>query len=186
MAANTLAPTIRFDEAAIRRMSTSGISSRSGKSNQDLEDDSDEEHAQDWTKTTKDGESWADRERRRSSIWSKTDTNTPFANVDTSGRRGSVLSLWSAGKDKDGKHILKHDDVPANDDYNESAISEGLPSPNGSRQGSLSVPGSRRGTNDRSNSKGADRRPSILSMWSTGKDKDGNVVMLHDDEEWKD
>jgi len=97
-----------------------------------------------------------------------------------------VLSLWSAGKDKDGKHILKHDDLPAKDeDYDESAISEGLPSPNGSRQGSLSVPGSRRGTNSRSGSKGQDRRPSILSMWSTGKDKDGNTVMLHDDEEWQ-
>jgi hypothetical protein len=167
------------------RFSTSGISNRSGKSQQDgEEEDSDEDHAQDWSKETKDEESWANRERRRSSVWSKTDHNTPFANTDNAGRRGSILSLWSAGKDKDGKHILKHDDHEVKND-DESAISDGLASPNGSRSGSLSIPGSRRGTNDRSNSKGADRRPSILGMWSTGKDEEGNVVMLHDDEEWK-
>jgi hypothetical protein len=31
-----------------------------------------------------------------------------------------------------------------------------------------------------------DRRGSILSLWKTGKDKNGRAVMVHDDEEWKD
>lgn len=197
MAATHAPPTIRFDESQLRRFSTSGLSgksSRSAHSGEDPEADSDEEHPQDWTIKTDEKDSWANRERRRSSIWSKTDHNTPFAAVDHQGRRGSVLSIWSTGKDKNGRPILKHNDEKYKDggDDVEYAISDGLPSPSGSRKGSIApapnspglYPNSRRSTNERKLSKGTERRPSILGMWSSGKDEHGNVIMQHDDEEW--
>jgi len=197
MAATHGPTTIRFAESQLRRFSNSGLSAKSGHSGEDPEADSDEEHPQDWTIQTDEKDSWANRERRRSSIWSKTDHNTPFAAVDHEGRRGSVLSIWSAGKDKKGRNILKHNDDTYKDggDDNDYAISDGLPSPPPSETRKASIapapnspglyPHSRRSTNDRKLSKGStDRRPSILGMWSTGKDEHGNVIMQHDDEEW--
>lgn len=92
---------------------------------EELEDDPD--HRQDWTKVTHPKDSWAERERRRSSIWSKVE-NIPVYNKKSSrsgsggsakfispqspssptkdARRGSILSLWQPGVDKDGKHVL--------------------------------------------------------------------------------
>lgn len=206
---STVAPQIIFDNSQIRklspvhkqlikheqsltsfegRFSTSGASIKSGKSgrkssgqnsrrgsfvNADGEYDSDEEHPQDWTVETKEGDTWAARELRRKSIWAKTDHNTPLADAPKEGRHGSILSLWSPGKDSDGNSILKHND-------DESAIDD-HPSPGlGSDKGGLSIPGSRRGTDHTQ-----ERRPSILGLWKSGKDKNGNAIMLHDDEEWK-
>lgn len=81
--------------------------------------------------------------------------------------------MWAPGKDANGNSILAHND-------DETAIDD-LPSPGfGSDKGGLSIPGSRRGTDNTQ-----ERRPSILGLWKSGKDANGNSVMLHDDEEWK-
>ncbi|KAG4441862.1 hypothetical protein IFR05_002663 [Cadophora sp. M221] len=65
-------------------------------------------HRQDWSKTTAPEESWAIRERRRQSMWSKAEM--PILPKKTGpGRHGSVLSVWVSGKDKDGNDILMHD-----------------------------------------------------------------------------
>jgi hypothetical protein len=211
MAATQSPPTIRFDEPQLRklpspldfliivsncksgRFSTSGLSAKSAHSGEEPEAESDEEHPQDWAIETDEKDSWANRERRRASIWSKTDHNTPFAVVPFDGRRGSVLSIWSPGKDKNGKPILNHkDDAYEDGDDSDYAILDALPSPPESRKPSIApapnspslYPHSRRNTNDRKLSNGSQRRPSILGMWSPGKDEDGNAIMQHDDEEW--
>ncbi|CAG8952993.1 hypothetical protein HYFRA_00003183 [Hymenoscyphus fraxineus] len=184
---SALAPQIIFDNSQIRRFSTSASSIKSGRSrssgqnsrrgsfvNADGEFDSDEEHPQDWSVETKEGDTWAARELRRQSIWAKIDHNSPLAEQPKEGRNGSILSLWQPGKDENGADILYHDDENAIDDGPLSPISRG------SFNGGLSIPGSRRGTGNTQ-----DRRPSILCLWSPGKDADGKPIIMHDDEEWQ-
>jgi hypothetical protein len=127
---------------------------------------------------TDEKDSWANRERRRSSIFGKIEqvpashnvhlvsTSPKQKNFVTAGgqpRRGSILSMWQGGKDKNGKDILMHDDHDASEEEEESV---GSP---------------------REEDKPAERerRGSILSMWQKGKDAHGNPTIVHDDEEWK-
>ena len=75
------------------------------------------------------------------------------------------MSIWSSGKDKDGKPILHHDDHEAEgvgEEKQEELLKEQEPEER------------------------TDRRGSILSLWSKGTDENGRAVILHDDEEWKD
>ncbi|KAH7311906.1 hypothetical protein BKA65DRAFT_558538 [Rhexocercosporidium sp. MPI-PUGE-AT-0058] len=107
-----------FDVTTLRRLSTAGSGSGSGSASNtngttfstedgpELKDDP--AHRQDWSKTTAPEESWAIRERRRQSMWSKAEM--PISPKKTGGaRHGSVLSVWVSGKDKDGNDILVHD-----------------------------------------------------------------------------
>lgn len=86
-------------------------------------------------------------------------------------RRGSVLSIWRAGKDKDGRSILIHD----GDTHETSSSEEEVVEKEEDLSPKLS-PRERRLS---------DRRGSILSLWSNGKDEKGRDVIAHDDEEWK-
>lgn len=139
--------------------------------------------------TTDPKDSWANRERRRSSVWSKVDDvdvtsyNAKRLSATGAPRRGSILSVWSAGKDKKGRDVLAHDDHEGSDE-DESAIareeSEKAESVNGDPDLLKMMNRERRGTG------GSDRRGSILSLWSQGKDEKGRPIMMHDDEEWKD
>ncbi|KAE9365139.1 hypothetical protein N431DRAFT_430658 [Stipitochalara longipes BDJ] len=142
--------------------------------------DEDREHKQDWTIVTDEKDSWANRERRRSSVWAKLElvpaTTVNAATAVSSSpkkgsfgsqgapRRGSILSMWAGGKDKNGKDILMHDDHSESEEENEEAV--GSP-----RSEEVVVERERRG--------------SVLSMWKKGKDEHGNNVIIHDDEEWK-
>ncbi|KAK0105451.1 hypothetical protein ONS96_004838 [Cadophora gregata f. sp. sojae] len=108
-----------FDVNTLRRLSTAGSGSGSGSASAaatngttfstddgpELKDDP--AHRQDWSKTTAPEESWAIRERRRQSMWSKAEM--PISPKKQAGRHGSVLSVWVSGKDKDGNDILVHD-----------------------------------------------------------------------------
>ncbi|CZS98259.1 hypothetical protein WAI453_012006 [Rhynchosporium graminicola] len=108
-----------FDVNTLRRLSNAGSGSGSGSASAsntetystddgpELKDDP--AHRQDWSKTTAADESWAIRERRRLSMWSKAEM--PISPKKTTGgpRMGSVLSVWVPGKDKDGNDILVHD-----------------------------------------------------------------------------
>jgi hypothetical protein len=78
-------------------------------------------------------------------------------------RRGSILSMWQGGKDKNGKDILAHDD------HNDSEGEESVGSPVAEPEKQV-----------------RERRGSILSIWKKGKDEHGNHAIVHDDEEWKD
>lgn len=82
-------------------------------------------------------------------------------------RRGSILSLWKAGKDKDGNDHI-HSGHEGEDWVD--AIS----------QTSGSAPNSPRLLDD-INTRG-DRRGSILSIWKQGTDRDGHTV-IHSGEE---
>lgn len=139
----------------------------------DPEEDPDHpEHAQDWTVETKPEDSYANQEVRRRSIWSRIDENNPSLPTETrTERRGSVLSLWRGGKDASGRSILIHD----GDQHNEvfEADKDGAP---------LVKMTSKELARERRLS---ERRGSILSVWSTGKDDQGRDIIIHDDEEWK-
>jgi hypothetical protein len=86
--------------------------------NPDLEDESaidEREHRQDWTRTTDPKDTWAERERRRSSVWTKLEPVTSIGPknrtsiISTSPKKersGSILSLWTHGVDKSGKHVI--------------------------------------------------------------------------------
>jgi len=131
---------------------------------------------QDWSTTTADHDTWAARERRRSNAFHKIDayptitqkpvtvgspTSPSLLSVSpVRERRGSILSLWSAGKDSDGKAILhsdEHGEWVEEVKANEAAklleeISE---------------------TKEEAKAKG-----SILSMWKKGKDENGRNIIL--------
>jgi len=145
----------------------------------------DRDHKQDWSKSVSDRDTWAHQERRRLSGWSNTDVATA---KQMAGRRGSVLSMWAPGKDAQGNDVLLHNDehggVDAVVDAEPSSRNSDIlvpsspPSINGKNSGSLDI---RRASN---NSSDAGRRGSILSMWKGSKDKHGNDIIGHDDEEW--
>ena len=78
-------------------------------------------------------------------------------------RRGSILSLWKTGKDKDGRDHV-HSGHEGEDWVEAISTTSG------------SVPSSPR-LDDR-----GDRRGSILSIWKQGKDRDGHTV-IHSGEE---
>jgi hypothetical protein len=74
-------------------------------------------------------------------------------------RHGSILCIWTQGKDKDGKNVIfsgeEHDGVI------EVPVEKVVSLPN----------------------KGQERRGSVLSMWTQGKDKDRRPVILSGFEE---
>jgi len=160
---NNARTSITFDESALQRIpTTASTSSTTSDPNS---------HKQDWSIITPEKETWAYRERRRSSVWSKVDMPSSPKKTATE-RRGSILSVWSSGKDKDGRDVLLHDDF---DDEGHEI---------GSGKVEVEEAGERRGSTS-SEKRGADRRGSILSLWSKGTDENGRPVILHDDEEWK-
>jgi hypothetical protein len=137
-----------------------------------IEDD--EDHYQDWTKTTDERDSWAARERRRSSVWQKIDaypaahgittittttTKKSPSNSMNEGRRGSILSMWTHGKDKLGHDVLHSGEAHDHD----REVDELKPAT------SNEAPEIKERT---------DRRGSILSMFSHGKDKHGKHVII--------
>jgi len=177
----TGSPKITFSEPFDDRRSTSSDASDG------------EGHYQDWTRTTAEKDSWANRERRRSSIFSKVD-NYPAATYNssiphsttnvmpssptlakapspTSDRRGSILSLWTHGKDENGRGVLHSGDgnVEAWDGEVVVVEEEEL-----KRTVSAESAGKKRRN---SKVQPQERRGSILSMWSQAKDKDGNWVI---------
>ncbi|KAE8454469.1 hypothetical protein EG329_000092 [Mollisiaceae sp. DMI_Dod_QoI] len=147
-------------------------------------------HAQDWTVTTDPKDSWANRERRRSTVWAKVDdvdvtaNNPKRASASGAPRRGSILSIWSTGKDKHGRDALVHDDHEASDGEDESAIARDMDEKAESESGDPDLL-KMLNREKRGSGAGSDRRGSILSLWSQGKDENGRAVMMHDDEEWK-
>jgi len=150
----------------------------------DPNDPSERGHKQNWTKTTADKDTWAHQERRRMSGWSNTDVAN-YKHME--GRRGSVLSMWAPGKDKDGNDVLFHND---DHDKSSSAIDDNRSESGSGRSvngnGNGLQPGSPKSNSRRASSnQGQERRGSILSLWKGGKDKHGNDVMGGDDEEWK-
>ena len=93
------------------------------------------------------------------------------------GRRGSVLSMWAPGKDKDGNDVLMH-----NDDRHDAVRPDTVEG--GRSIGSPSLmPVSPKSRRSSSNS-GQERRGSVLSLWKGSKYKQGNDIMGGDDEEW--
>jgi len=69
---------------------------------------------EDWTKITPEANTWAMRERRRSSAFGR--INNPIVGFKTSStsasgeeRKGSILSLWTSRTDENGNHVLSSD-----------------------------------------------------------------------------
>lgn len=110
-----------------------------------------DDYEQDWNTVTHDRDSWATRERRRS---------TPFANMSNtafiashheakqgrsnsgSARKGSILSVWTSahGDDEEDNTLVR--------------------------------------VSSRKSNTGQDRRGSILSLWSNGKDETGRDIII--------
>ncbi|OWP00692.1 aminotransferase family protein (LolT) [Marssonina coronariae] len=158
--------------------------SPSPPSSPDLLAADDPAHKQDWSTTTPETDSWAVRERRRSSMWSRAEMPELAPDPKSkagSRRRGSVLSVWRGGKDSRGRDVLVHDGSSGDDEVGSpDADEEAVRSEDGKAE-AVGEPG-RRGSKS---SRGRDRRGSILSLWSNGKDAKGRDVVIHDDEEWK-
>ncbi|TVY88180.1 hypothetical protein LAWI1_G008354 [Lachnellula willkommii] len=161
---------ITFDINTLHRYDTAKSTTSRGSNDIDPED---EKH--DWSQTTDEKDSWAVRERRRSSVWNGLDAagvhkkRADSSNSSGAGdRRGSILSLWTSAKDKDGKHVLHHDD---HDD--DVAIVEDEHVPEKDQTSPALGPTNPRDT----------RRGSILSMWKPGKDEKGRPIIHHADED---
>lgn len=129
----------------------------------------DDDPTEDWTRTTAEKDSWAYRERRRSSMWQKIDSypstkppEGPSRSRERE-RRGSVLSLFQHGKDKNGRDVLHSGDPPEGWDR-EPPMSPAI-------ERSPSV----EDVKFRPHHRG--RRGSILSMFTWGKDKTGSDVI---------
>ena len=130
----------------------------------------DDDPTEDWTRTTAEKDSWAHRERRRSSVWHKIDsypsTKPPESSSPTrsrSERRGSILSLFKHGKDKNGRDVLHSGDADDWSRENAAAAAAAAAAQVETPQPDKEMP--------------RDRRGSILSMWTWGKDKAGRDVI---------
>lgn len=131
----------------------------------------DDDPTEDWTRTTAEKDSWAHRERRRSSVWHKIDsypsTKPPELSPSRSrsgNRRGSILSLFKHGKDKDGRDVLNSGDA---EDWNRESAAAAAAATAAAEAESPQL--------DKTMPR--DRRGSILSMWTWGKDKAGRDVI---------
>jgi hypothetical protein len=152
--------------------------------------DVDEDPFEDWTKTTHERDSWATRERRRSNKFAKIDGDLAIQQYERSrsGRRASsALGIFSQGLDKNGNPIILSDDH--HDEFDlppleKEKSAKKLRSP--SIALAFSRPDDRRLSMSSENSD--KRRGSILSLWKTGKDKDGrdHVHSGHEGEDWGD
>ena len=91
-------------------------------------------------------------------------------------RRGSILSLWKTGRDREGNetvHAGGHDHGDVEEGEGEGADwADAVSNTSGSAPGSPRLAVDTRG----------DRRGSILSIWKQGKDRDGHTV-IHSGEE---
>lgn len=86
--------------------------------------------------------------------------------VNIKDRRGSVLSLWTENSDD---HEFNDDDKDSDKQSSRSSIGSKVES-----KKARALSGS---------SAGQDRRGSILSLWTPGKDKEGFDVIHHDDDD---
>lgn len=131
----------------------------------DMEYDSDEEHAQDWNVKTHKNDSWATQTRRKNSLFGKTEIINPHAE-NPKHRNGSMLSQFRSSKDVSGNHVITsgfEDHVP-----------EILPK----------VEKTSRSLSTASNGASSGRRGSVLSLFTTGKDAKGRNIM--NSGEWDD
>lgn len=183
--AATMAPTadrISFAEPARPRRPSTAVSSGSGVDEDDPYED--------WTKTTHEKDSWANRERRRSNKFAKIDSDMALQQYERSrsGRRASsALGIFSQGVDGNGNPIIMSDEH--HEDFElppveGEGVNKRLLSP--SIAIAFSRPDDRRLSMSSQNSD--KRRGSILSLWKTGRDKDGNdhVHSGHEGEDWGD
>lgn len=128
----------------------------------------DDDPSEDWTRTTAEKDSWAHRERRRSSVWTKIDSypsSRPAEEASPSRsreRRGSVLSLFQHSKDKNGRDVLHSGDGDP-EDWSAGSGAEQAEQAELERTPSNKTPRERHG--------------SILSIWTWGKDKFGKDVI---------
>jgi hypothetical protein len=137
---------------------------------------------QDWSTTTADKDTWAARERRRSSIFHKIDaypsiappkvastispTSSDFLSTSPSSqthpeRRGSILSLWTHGHDADGHAVLHSDDhgVWVEEVKEAKRLKDLEEEASATKEEAI-------------------QRGSILSLWKKGKDENGKDVIL--------
>jgi len=159
-------PKIQFKEPNFESTTNRRLSSNRSTRSEAIGSDSDEEHAQDWTIVTNDKDSWANRERRRSSVFRHHDAYPATVKAINSSsppkeRQGSILSLWSHGKDKEGNDVL-HSGEPAHK-WDNGEIEDGE---------EVNV------ERTASKSKAMDRRGSILSVFEKGKDENGRDIIL--------
>jgi hypothetical protein len=131
---------------------------------------------QDWTTTTADKDTWAARERRRSNIFNghtetypsivqakpSSPSSPSFLETSPRERRGSILSLWVAGKDKDGQAVLHSDDH--GDWVEEVKEADKLKDVSETKEEAY-------------------RKGSILSLWKKGKDENGKNIILSGEHE---
>lgn len=177
---------ISFAEPIRPRRFSGGIVSSTAVTSNDGESD-EENHYEDWTKTTSDKDSWANRERRRSNKFSKIDHDmaAQFKERSRSGRRASsALGIFSQGVDKNGNAIILSDDT--HDGFEMPVAAEERRAPGPSLGSVFARNDERRLSMSSQNSD--KRRGSILSLWKTGKDKDGrdHVHSGHEGEDWVD
>src|ERR1700709_1445654 len=117
-------------------------------------------HGPESSTITAEKDTWPNRELLRSSVWKKIDCYPAGALAPASAheRHGSILSLWSHGKDKNGRDVLHSGDGNVEDWGGEDL---------------------KRTTSGKSSgSRGQDRRGSFLSIWGKGKDKNGRDIAL--------
>jgi hypothetical protein len=125
----------------------------------------DDDPSEDWTRTTAEKDSWAYRERRRSSLWQKIDSYPSIKSAEPSqfrSRRGSILSLFTHGKDKDGHDVLYSGDGDPEDWDGKRSIHCDEPQKNKAPY-ATQLPA---------------RPGSVLSPWVRGKDNQGRNVIL--------
>lgn len=129
----------------------------------------DDDPAEDWSRTTAEKDSWAHRERRRSSMWQKIDSYPAIKPLEGPSRspvrerRGSILSLFQHGKDKKGRDVL-HSGEGNPEEWDREPVAAAIErTPSVENGKDMGMPRERRG--------------SILSMWTWGKDKSGRDVI---------
>ncbi|KAG0650245.1 hypothetical protein D0Z07_2926 [Hyphodiscus hymeniophilus] len=173
---------ISFAEPARpRRLSTAATNSTSSV---------DEENTyEDWSKTTHEKDSWAHRERRRSNKFSTMDSDMAIQAHERSrsGRRASTaLGIFSQGVDSNGNAIILSDDHHEEFELPLETDKDGKKLLTPSMAIAFSRPDERRLSMGSQNSE--KRRGSILSLWKTGKDSQGNdhVHAGHEGEDWGD
>lgn len=126
----------------------------------------DDDPSEDWTRTTAEKDSWAHQERRRSSMWQKIDNYpalySPESSSPSRSRRGSILGLFTHGKDKDGNDVLHSGDGDP-EDWN----------------GKHRIDGDQPSVTESPNQAPAPVQPEGIPMpWIRGKDNQGRAVTL--------
>jgi hypothetical protein len=127
----------------------------------------DDDPTEDWTRTTAEEDSWAHRERRRSSMRLKMDSYPSLYSADNSpsrsrSRRGSILSLFTHGKDK----------------YGHDAIFSGEGNPEDWHVQRRSECDAVKTQNLPINEPSLVREGAILTPWIRGKDSQGRKIVL--------